>query len=387
MSRRASGEGSVYPIKDKAGKTLRYAASLSLGYAGGKRIRRKVERKTRREVADEIARLKREQAQGVDLTARQPTVKDHCLAWLDHTYALKAKPKSVATYRQMFTYHILPALGDMRLKDVTHRLIQALITNLHTAGRSDKTISLVRAAGRQAWAAAMKDGLTDKNPWQGLTLPSGNKKDPTFLTLDQARALLIAARGERLEVALRLMLSLGLRRGEVCGLRWGHDVDLDKGTLTVNGTLQYIPGRGLEWGEPKTKTSKRAFKLPPSLKAALVWHKQQQEQERRAMGKLWHDSGYVFVTASTGGALNSNALYEVFKRAAKAAALPGGTSPHTLRHSCASFMYAEGTPLKTISAYLGHANITITSTIYVHLFQSELDQTAETVEGLLAIGA
>lgn len=382
MGRRVCGEGSIYPIR-KNGKVVKWACALSLGFADGKRIRKKIERTTRKEVADEIASLKKQQAQGVNLKSKQPTVKDHCVPWLDNTFTLKARPKSVETYRQMFTYHILPALGTMKIKDVTHRKVQALVASMHKAGYADKTISLMRAAGRQAWAAAMKDGLTDTNPFQGLTLPSGGGKKAVFLTVELAKAFLLAARGDRLEVALRLLLSLGLRRGEVCGLRWGLDVDLAAGTLTVNGTLQYIQGHGLEWGEPKTDAGRRSFKLPPSLLAALTWHKQQQDRERVQMGPRWNDSGYVFCSSTTGGPLNSNNLYNAFQRAATAAGLPKGASPHSPRHSCASFLHAEGASVKKISSYLGHSSTSITNNIYVHLFQDEIDEGVVTVEELL----
>ncbi len=382
MSRRAAGEGSIYPVRNKEGKIVAYGAAISLGHTEGKRNRKKVQRKTRKEVAEEIARLKAQKAQGVDLKSKQPIVRDYCDPWLD-MFALKARAKSVETYRQMFKYHIYPAMGDQKLNKVTHRQAQALVAAMHAADFADKTISLVRAAGRQAWAAAMKEGLVDSNPWNGLTLPTGNVRKAIALTVPQARALLLAARGSRLEVALRLMLSLGLRRGEVCGLRWGKDVDLKKGTLTVHGTLQYIQGKGLTWGEPKTEASERSFKLPPALLAALVWHQQQQEQERKLMGKLWHDSGYVFVSSANGGPLNSNNIYTAFKKAATIAELPDEATPHTLRHSCASFLHAEGASLKKISVYLGHANTTITNQVYIHLFQDELDEGAETVEGLL----
>ena len=196
-------------------------------------------------------------------------------------------------------------------------------------------------------------------------------------------AFLVAARGGRFEVALRLLLSLGLRRGEVCGLRWGTDLDLKAGTLTINGTLQYIPRHGLTWGEPKTPAGRRSFKLPPALLAALTWHKQQQERERAQMGARWSDSGYVFCSSITGGALNSDALYVAFKCAAAIAGLPAEASPHSLRHSCASFLHAEGASVKKISGYLGHANTSITNNIYVHLFQDEIDEGVVTVEELL----
>lgn len=383
MGRRAAGEGSIYPVRDKDGKIVAYGAAISLGYTDGKRNRKKVQRKTRKDVAEEIARLKAQQAQGVDLKSKQPTVRDYCTPWLD-TFALKARAKSVETYRQMFKYHIFPAMGDQKINKVTHRQAQALVMAMHAAGFADKTISLVRAAGRQAFVAAIKEGLVDRNPFQGLTLPTGNMRKAITLTVAQARALLHAARGDRLEVALRLMLALGLRRGEVCGLRWGKDVDLDKGTLTVHGTLQYIQGKGLVWGKPKTNASERSFRLPPALLAALTWHKQQQERERGLMGKLWRDSGYVFVGSTNGGPMNSNNIYTSFKRAAAVAELPDEATPHTLRHSCASFLHAEGASLKKISVYLGHANTTITSQVYIHLFQDELDDGAATVDDLLS---
>jgi integrase len=382
MARRSAGEGGIYPIHNKEGKIIRYGGAIDLGWVNGKRKRKKIERKTRREVSEEITRLKAQMAKGADLKSKQPTVKDFCTPWLTDTFALKAKPKSVETYRQAFLYHIFPKFGNLKLNKITHRMAQAFITELHKAGFADKTISLVRAAGRQAYKAAMKEGAADHNPFQDLTLPTGNAKEIQSLTVEQARALLVAARGDRMEVALRLMLSLGLRRGEVCGLRW-DDIDLEGGTLAVNGTLTYVRGCGLVWGEPKTKTSKRSFKLPPSLLASLKWHKQQQAQERKRMGKLWRDSGYVFVTTTNGGPLNSNAIYVSFKRAAEIAGIPNTASPHCLRHSCASFLHAEGASLKNISVYLGHANTTITSQIYVHLFQAELDESAATMEGLL----
>src|SRR4051812_27926999 len=114
MSRRAAGEGSIYPVRDKAGKIVAYAATIEIGYTDGARRRKKVQRKTRRDVAEEITRIKAQQAQGVDFKTKQPTVRDYCTHWLT-TFALKARAKSVETYRQMYTYHIFPAVGDLRI--------------------------------------------------------------------------------------------------------------------------------------------------------------------------------------------------------------------------------------------------------------------------------
>lgn len=382
MGRRSKDEGSIYPIKDAEGRTVRWGASITAGYVDGKRKRKKIERKTRRDVVEELARLKLQQAQGVDLATKQPLVQDFCTEWLDGTFALKARPKSVDTYRQMFIYHIFPAFGQKKVKDVTHRMVQRLVTDMHQRGSADKTIGLARAAGRQVFAAAVRQGLIDRNPFLDLVLPTGTVRLAEALTIEQARAFLDEAKGERLEVALRLMLSLGLRRGEVCGLRWGVDLDLGKGTLTINGNLQYVRGHNLVWGPPKTKSGVRTFKLPARLLAMLVWHRQEQDREKNTMGNLWQGSPYVF-TSTTGAPLNSNELYKTFVRIRDRIGLPKSLTPHSLRHSFASFSHAEGMPLKTISASLGHANTRITNDLYVHLFQDELDGAAATIESLL----
>ena len=102
------------------------------------------------------------------------------------------------------------------------------------------------------------------------------------------------------------------------------------------------------------------------------------------MGSRWEDTPYVFVGVTNGKALNSGMLYDVFKRVARSIGLPDDLTPHSLRHSAASFLRAEGADVKKISVYLGHANTTITNQVYLHLFQGEIDDAAAAVEDLLS---
>jgi integrase len=277
------------------------------------------------------------------------------------------------------------------LQRLTGQQIQRFITSLsrERPGKrklAPKSVILIHTVLHAALDQAVEWKLITDNPADGITLPRVERGPLKALTRPQAKAFILAARGERLELALRLLLSLGLRRGEVAGLRW-CDIDFENGRLHINGTLTYIEQIGLVWDTPKNHR-RRSLKLPAKLVAALRWHQTRQAAERKAMGDKWKtpaspDVDYVFVASTTGGALNSDQIYVTFKRVAKAAGLPDHFSPHSLRHSCASFLYAEGVPDKVISTHLGHSNTNITKEIYISLYQDTLDDTAERVEKLL----
>jgi integrase len=118
-----------------------------------------------------------------------------------------------------------------------------------------------------------------------------------------------------------------------------------------------------------------------ALLTALRRYQIKAQAERKAMAGIWTapDTGYVFCGVKTGGPLNPTMLYKAFQRSPRG---PGSSahSPHTLRHSCASFLHAEGVPIKNISAYLGHADTATTNEIYIHLFDDALNDAAQLVE-------
>src|SRR5262249_28466171 len=118
---------------------------------------------------------------------------------------------------------------------------------------------------------------------------------------------------DRLRALFTVAIGLGLRRGEIVGLRWEH-VDLDKSVLRVVQQLQRVKGVGLVASEPKSAKGKRRLKLPPRLTAELREHRRRQQIERLAAGPKWTDSGYVFTT-TTGAPLDGRNLLRRWKRA------------------------------------------------------------------------
>lgn len=383
---RRNSSGTIVTLKRKSGTV--YTPELTIGWEAGKRqkVRGRIY-PTWDEANNALEELKKQHRRGIDLTDRQDLA--YFLDdWIDNTFAPANKPKSVTSYR-WGARHIKAALGDKPIQRLTGQQIQRFITSLSHAPHklAPKSVILVHTVLHAALEQAVKWKLITDNPADGITLPRVKKGPVKALDRAQARAFMEAARGEPLELGLRLMLSLGLRRGEVSGLRW-CDIDFENGRLYVNGTLTYVEGMGLVWDTTKGNRT-RALKLPAKLIASLRWHQTRQNAERIAMEGKWapksddpaHD--YVFISPTNGGPLNSNGLYVAFKKVAKLVGLPDHYSPHSLRHSCASFLYAEGVPDKVISTHLGHSSTNITKEIYISLYQDTLDDTAERVERIL----
>jgi integrase len=156
-------------------------------------------------------------------------------------------------------------------------------------------------------------------------------------------------------------LYLGLRRGELLGLRWA-DVDLDIGRLEVVQTLQRVDGR-LQFVRPKTRRSERTIPLPPVVVSALREHRARQAKERLAAGRCWTDSGLVF-TSRVGTPLEPDNLrrswYEVRK------VLDEPLRLHDLRHTCVTLLLEAGVAPHIVQEIAGHSALDVTMTIYAH---------------------
>lgn len=378
MARRAAGEGSIYPVRNRQGQVVRWAASVTI-WQDGKARRKKVERKLKRDVQDELHRLKRQQASGMDITARPQLLKAFLPSWLDDDYALRGRATSVATYRWAIEKVIVPQLGGIHVAKLTHQRAQQWVNALTKDGLEPRSVHLAVTVLRQALKTAKKWNLVESNVAERLTLPRIPPTSVSSLLPDQCRAFLEATKGEYHETALRLTLSLGLRCGETCGLRW-EDYDTRTGRLIINGTVTKDLDGGRVYGEPKTPKGRRAVKLPAALIAALAQHRERQTQERE-----WREldpSTYIFTAPRSGGMLNPQCLSAAFKRIAGAAGLDDAHI-HMLRHSCASFLIAQGAPLTVVSGVLGHASIAITASVYAHLLPGQVDAALEKVEALI----
>ena len=182
-------------------------------------------------------------------------------------------------------------------------------------------------------------------------------------TADQLATFLHGVTDDALFALWWLTALRGLRRGEACGLRWS-ELDLDHGVLFVvrNRTTA---GYQVVEGEPKTAAGRRAVALDRRTVQVLREHRRRQAQQRErrlAAGKVWHDSGYVFV-GKEGNPIHPGYASGRFRLLVKRAGVPP-VRLHDLRHGAASLAHEAGADLKTLQDLLGHSSIVITADTY-----------------------
>jgi len=173
------------------------------------------------------------------------------------------------------------------------------------------------------------------------------------LTLEEARRLVEAARGDRLEALWLLVLTLGLRKGMALALQL-HCIDIDRVTVRIESSLDRVAGAGLVRSDPKTERSRRTVDLPAVAVDALRTHRSHQAAERLAAGPSWTDDGWVFAT-DRGTAIDPRNVTRRFHLLCDRAELPRRRF-HALRHTAATLLLEQGVPLEDVQHLAGHAD-------------------------------
>ena len=265
---------------------------------------------------------------------------------------------------------ILPAIGSESLASVAPESIQALLNYHHGRGRQ-RTAAYIRAVLRAAFKKAVKLRRMPWNPIDALDSIRVEERETEVFTAEQADAFLQAAASDRLEALFWVAISLGLRKGELMGLRI-EDVDLPGGQIQVRETLQRVklPGEKetrMIVGTPKSKASRRTLPLPACTVEALQRHFVKRSEERLLAGSAWQESGRLF-TSTIGTAVDGDNLTKVFRNLCRTAGVPL-IRFHDLRHSCGSFPHAQGVSPFTIQEILGHSQL-VTTRRYTHADQA-----------------
>ena len=320
----------------------------------------------------------------------QTTVADYMAAWLDRLERDgEHKPTTIYMYRTYTDAHIVPALGEKRLTALKRADVAHFIDTLRAktvTGQDYRprplgavTVRRVVACLSSALGDAMRRGLIESNPAVQHELPAAERPKVTVWERADAVRFLEEARTTRLGPLFEFAISTGLRRGEICGLRWA-DVDLAQGRLTVNVNLVEVNGRVTE-GAPKTKAGARTVLLSQDVVDLLTLVRARTEMERAEWGDHYTDSGRVFVHED-GNQLRPGHPSKWMERAVKRLGLPPAHF-HSLRHQYASIQIDMGTELTLLSKMMGHSNIAITSNTYSHLFEERERKQAAAVSAWL----
>jgi integrase len=360
MSKRANGEGNVRqrasgrwegrvsyvdPVTDKRRSVSVYGATAA-------------------ECRKELRAVRKRVEDGQPPKDARDTVASWLKRWRESSLAASdRKATTKALYGTLSRKHLeaepFGATGLDKLKP-TH--IEALIVALRAKELSDSTVRGVYTVLRQALDVAVRDGLIASNPAAKVNRPGIARKEARYLSAADVVRLLDAAKGLRYYLAVVVMSTTGLRRGEVAGLLWSS-VDLDKGQLMVRHTLSRV-GAELVLTEPKTDRSRRRVPLHAGVVTQLRAHRTRQLQERLQAGDQWTDTGAVFAT-EFGTMVDPRNLLRAVEIAARKAGFED-VGAHTMRHSAAVAWLESGVHIKAAADLLGHSSISITGDLYGH---------------------
>jgi integrase len=373
MGRRGNGEGSISRRKDG-----RWEAKYTAHTAEGPK-RRALYGKTRKEVADKLAKALSDRSSGLVFDAGTLTLSEYLDRWLINSVRDTVRQRTWERYEQLARVHIRPALGRARMTALTTAHVRSLYREKLDAGLASRTVQYIHTTLHKALKDAVADGLIPRNVTDGIKAPRPKKKEINQLSPDQTRAFLRAVSDDRFEALYVLAVHTGLRAGELLGLKW-EDVDLEGGTLQVRRTLSETR-TGHVFEAPKNGKG-RNIRLTAGAVGALEQHRATQNAERQKADPTWEDNGLIF-PSQRGTTMNAkNLTARSFKPILKRTGLPD-IRLHDLRHTCATLLLSRGVHPKFVQELLGHATIAITLDTYSHVLPGMGDQTAAAMEAAL----
>jgi integrase len=379
MAKNGNGEGSIY-LHKRNGKKVGYRGSYWVHTAEGPK-RRYVSGKTRDEVHDKLIEALGNRAQRLVFDAGNLTAGEYLTRWLKDSVKGTVRQSTFEVHRHMVEPHIVPALGKLKLKDLSPPHVRGFYREKLDSGLSAATVRKMHSVLRKALKQAVMDGLIPRNVCESVKPPRVERKEIMPLDREQTRTLLEHASGDRLEALYVLAVHTGMREGELLGLKW-EDVDLECSVCRLRRALVREGGK-TALGDLKTPKSRRSVRLTRAAAIVLRSHLKRQLEEMERLGSLYQPGGLVFATES-GTLINpSNLRNRSFKPLLKRAGLPD-ICFHDLRHTCATLLLSQGTHPKLVQELLGHATIAMTLDTYSHFLPSMGDQTVKAMEAALS---
>ena len=317
--------------------------------------------------------------------------------WLDTWLEKAIKPprrtlRAYETYKSVINRHLKPKLGVIRLQDLRALDVERYHADL---GLAPATGEKHHAILNSALKAAIRADLLQRNV---ATLAENTPRAPeghedvldNVWEAHEARRFLETAKaaGPQPAAFYSLALDTGMRKSELCGLKW---TDLDaQGRLTVQRQL-IKPGSSPIFGPVKNKTP-RALELAPETLELLRTHKAHQAEIKLANRQHYHDHHLIFAKAwdglqrrheVLGNPLQVNNLGQrEFAKLLKASGVRR-IKFHGMRHTCATLLLQAGVPAHVVQQRLGHKRIEMTLSIYAHALPSMQQDAAARLGAIL----
>ncbi|RNL83173.1 tyrosine-type recombinase/integrase [Halostreptopolyspora alba] len=390
MAGRGVGEGTIYRYRNG------YAAQLWVTTPDGKRARKTVYGKDRETVHSKLVKLQAESAKRPIATS-VPSLENYLDYWMrEVVIEPDYSPVTVATYGQFVRYYLVPYLGKKKLDKLNAKNLREWVNTLRrtcqccaqgkdaarkpgkrkccAAGdccqelTSESNIYEAKKVLRSALSNAMREELVSRNAAELLKLSKPRTRKAKPWTLAEVHRFLASARADDdpLYAAYVLLLTLGLRKGELLGL-WWPEVDQDAREVSVEWQLTRVGRKLIRRRKTKTEDSDTSLPLPELCLQALNVRAEQQARQR-ADATTWEKSGYVFTT-KTGRPVDPRSFARLFDaRCAKAGVRR--IEVHTTRKTCATLLAALDVHPRVAMRILRHSQMKLTMDLYTEVHDS-----------------
>lgn len=381
MARKAVERNIAYDDQRKL-----YYVSIELGRdENGKRIKQYRTFPTlaaaRNGLRDFHAGLERERELERKLAPAQELDLSHWLEyWMDSIVRPNRAETTVYAYQKIIDNHIDPALGTVPLKRLTPKMVQEYYTETQRAnGLSSNTMRRHHDLLSSALRSAVRQDVIPASPMERVEPPRVRTTESYFYNNQELKLLYQKIEGNILELAVKLAGSLGMRREEICGLKW-ENVDLQRHLVLIR-EARTAYGATIVQKETKNRSSVRTLYLPDEVYLLLEQEQARQQQERCLQSPTYNPTDHVILDAK-GVPYSPNALSLAFTRFVKKNDLPRLTF-HGLRHTFATIASCQGASLFDIGKALGHSTPATTGRIYTHLVDRTHEELVQRVSDAL----
>ncbi len=373
--RRPSGDGMVRLKKEN-----QWEGRIVVGHKqNGDSIFRYAYSKTQKEMMQKLNALKL-QYQDADLNEDSNiTLSEWFDKWIKELMPQAVRPTTLKGFELICRCYIKPYLGDKKIAFITTNDVQKMYAKLKKEGRinkhpvhghklADNMIIKIHSTLHLAMETAIAKNLIAKNPTEGTTVPKKKKKDLKVLNDGELDKLMQALNDDKeWGDFFYLELTTGLRRGEICGLKW-ENFDEEQNKLYIRISIYRDDGE-LKEGKPKTDEGERCIILPKATADIL---------KRRKRISKW-----IFPNLTTPELpIAPEAAYRKAKLMLKSLNLPN-ISFHDLRHTFATHAIASGVDAKTLSTILGHTNPSFTLDTYTHVTTDMQQKASNIIENFM----
>lgn len=327
-------------------------------------------------------------------TASNMTLAEYSKYWFGNIAPNKLASSTVAREKSDID-RFLPLIGHYKLTELRPEHFRKLYVALRKEKNmingkplSELTVEGVHACLCGILSDAVESGLLDHNPaWRTYKYSNIDKKQQVVANEEILQKLICALEKESIkyETYFKLIIATGIRRGECCGIKWS-DIDYAGRSIHICRNVVKVSGEDICIKEPKTKAGNRYVYFSPEMGTLLKEYRRYCETEAlHYEGRIITDNDFLFRKHELDEPMTPTTFTWRFKLILKKNNLPYNLNVHSLRHTNASLLIANGTDVATVSSLLGHAQVSTTLDIYTHAFDKNKKAASDKLHNALEI--